>query len=69
MLGHSEYVTYEVHYNLKKIIENGGVIILLDSNVLFAEIAYDRLNNKISLLKGHHSAFDGEKVWRDVKER
>ena len=69
VLGHSEYVTHEVYYNLKKFIENGGVIILLDSNVLFAEIAYDRLNIKISLLKDHYWAFDDEKVWRDVKER
>ena len=69
MLGHSEYVTYEVHYNLKKFIKNGGVIILLDSIALFAKIAYNRLNKKISLLKGHYWAFDGEKAWRDVKER
>ena len=39
VLGHSEYVTHEVYYNLKIFIENGGVIILLDSNALFAEIA------------------------------
>ena len=69
MLGHSEYVTHEEYYNLKKFVENRGIIILLDSNALFAEVAYDPTNNKISLLKGHYWAFDGEKAWRDVKER
>ena len=28
-----------------------------------------QLGNKISLVKGHYWAFDGEKAWRDVKER
>jgi hypothetical protein len=69
VLGHSEYVTHEEYYNLKKFVENGGTIILLDSNTFYAEIDYDPIANKISLVKGHYWAFDGEKAWRDVKER
>ena len=69
VLAHSEYVTHEEYYNLKKFVENGGVIILLDSNALFAEVAYDETSNKISLVKGHYWAFNGETAWRDVKER
>ena len=69
VLGHSEYVTLEEYYNLKKFVENGGVIILLDSNTFYAEVDYDPSNNKISLVQGHYWAFDGEKAWRDVKER
>ena len=69
VLAHSEYVTSEEYYNLKKFIENGGVIILLDANALFTEVVYDPLTNQISLVKGHYWAFDGEKAWRDVKER
>jgi hypothetical protein len=69
VLAHSEYVTQQEYYNFKKFVENGGVIILLDANALFAEVAYDPLDNKISLVKGHYWAFDGQKAWRDVKER
>ena len=69
VLGHSEYVTLEEYYNLKKFVENVGVLILVDSNMFYTEVAYDPLNNKISLVKGHYWAFDGEKAWRDVKER
>ena len=69
MLAHSEYVTFEEYYNFKKFIENGGLMILLDSNALFAEVAYDPTKDKISLLKCHYWALDGEKAWRDVKER
>ena len=32
-------------------------------------IEYDSINNKISLVKGHSWSFDGEKAWRDIKER
>ena len=59
MLAHSEYVTFEEYYNFKKFIENGGVMILLDSNALFAKVAYDPTNNKIIYLKviiGHSMA-------------
>ena len=30
---------------------------------------YDPIANKISLVKGHSWSFDGEKAWRDIKER
>jgi hypothetical protein len=69
ILGHSEYVTQNEYSNLKKFVENGGTIILLDSNTFYAEVDYDPVNNKISLVKGHYWAFDGERAWRAVKER
>ena len=69
VLGHSEYVTHEEYYNLKKFVENGGTIILFDANTFYTEVDYDPIANKISLVKGHSWSFDGEKAWRDVKER
>ena len=69
ILGHSEYVTQNEYSNFKKFVENGGVVILLDANTFYAEVDYDPLNNKVTLVKGHYWAFDGEKAWRDVKER
>jgi hypothetical protein len=69
ILGHSEYVTQQEYHNFKKFVENGGTIILFDANVFYTEVEYDSINNKISLVKGHSWSFDGEKAWRDIKER
>jgi hypothetical protein len=69
ILGHSEYVTQQEYNNFKKFVENGGTIILFDANVFYTEVEYDSINNKISLVKGHSWSFDGEKAWRDIKER
>lgn len=69
ILGHSEYVTQNEYSNFKKFVENGGVIILLDANTFYAEVDYDPINNKITFMRGHYWAFDGEKAWRDIKER
>lgn len=69
ILGHSEYVTQEEYNNFKKFVENGGTIILFDANTFYTEIDYDLINNKITLVKGHTWSFDGEKAWRDIRER
>ncbi len=69
ILGHSEYVTQQEYNNYKKFVENGGTIILFDSNTFYTEIDYDPINNQISLVKGHSWSFDGEKAWRDIQER
>ena len=69
ILGHQEYVTQQEYDNFKRFVENGGILILLDANMFYAEVDYDSTNNKITLVKGHFFAFDGEKAWPDVKER
>ena len=69
ILGHSEYVTQQQYNNYKKFEDNGGTIILFNSNTFYTEIDYDPIGNKISLVKGHSWSFDGEKAWRDIKER
>ena len=69
ILGHSEYVTQQEYNNYKKFVENGGTIILFDSNIFYTEVEYDSINNKITLVSGHSWSFDGEKAWRDIKER
>ncbi len=69
ILGHSEYVTQQEYNNYKKFVENGGTIILFDANIFYTEVEYDSINNKISLVNGHSWSFDGEKAWRDIKER
>ena len=69
ILGHSEYVTQQEYNNFKKFVENGGTIILFDANTFYTEVDYDSINNKITLVKGHTWSFDGEKAWRDIRER
>jgi hypothetical protein len=69
ILGHVEYLTQQEYNNFKKFVENGGTIILFDANTFYTEVDYDPINNKISLVKGHSWSFDGEKAWRDIRER
>ena len=69
VLGHQEYVTQNEYDNFKKFVANGGTLILLDGNVFYAEVKYDRNNNTISLVKGHYWEFNGKSAWRSVEER
>ena len=69
ILGHQEYVTEEEYYNFKKFVENGGILILFDSNVFYTEVAYNPTDEEITLVQGHTWAFDGEKAWSSVYER
>jgi len=69
ILAHSEYVTQNEYTNLKRFVQNGGILFLLDSNTFYAEVKYDNFNNEITFIKGHYWGSDGVKAWRDVKER
>jgi hypothetical protein len=69
ILSHQEYVTQKEYDNLKRFVANGGILILLDGNVFYAEVKYDPINNKITLVKGHGMAFDGKSAWRSIPER
>ena len=69
ILGHQEYVTQREYDNLKRFVGNGGSMIVLDGNVFYAEVKYDRNNNIISLVKGHGWAYNGMSAWRSVNER
>jgi hypothetical protein len=69
ILGHQEYVTKAEYYNFKKFVENGGILILLNANMLYAEVAYNPIDEEITLVQGHSWAFDGEKAWPSVSER
>jgi hypothetical protein len=69
ILGHQEYVTQKEYANLKKFVANGGIMILLDGNVFFAEVKYDRNTDNITLVKGHSWAFNGKSAWRSISER
>ena len=69
ILGHQEYVTQQEYDNLRKFVTNGGTMVLLDSNVFYAEVRYDRNNQNITLVKGHEWAFNGKSAWRSVAER
>ena len=54
---------------MKKFVENGGILILLNSNILYAEVDYNPIDEKITLVQGHSWVFDGEKAWLSVLER
>jgi hypothetical protein len=69
ILGHQEYVTQDEYDNLKRFVANGGTMIILDGNVFYAEVKYDRNTDDITLVKGHSWAFNDESAWRSVNER
>ena len=69
MLEHHEYKTYEEYSHLKTFVNNGGILILLDSNIFFAEVEYDPITGKVTIIKGHDWGFNGKSAWKDVCER
>jgi hypothetical protein len=69
ILGHQEYVTQEEYANLRQFVRNGGTMILLDGNVFYAEVRYDKDTETITLVKGHSWGFNGKSAWRSIGER
>jgi hypothetical protein len=69
VLGHQEYVTQKEYDNLRKFVSNGGTMIILDGNVFYAEVRYDKNTQTVTLVKGHSWAFNGKSAWRSVSER
>ncbi|MGB9169224.1 MAG: N,N-dimethylformamidase beta subunit family domain-containing protein [Nitrososphaeraceae archaeon] len=69
ILGHQEYVTQEEYDNFRKFVENGGILILFNSNIFYTEVAYNPVYEEITLVQGHSWAFDGDKAWLSVMER
>lgn len=69
ILGHQEYVTQKEYDNLKKFVVDGGTMIILDGNVFYAEVKYDRIDQTITLVKGHWWAFNGKSAWKSIGER
>jgi hypothetical protein len=69
VLGHQEYVTQQEYNYLKNFVSNGGTMFLLDGNVFYAQVKFDRNTNTVTLLKGHGWAFNGKSAWKSVAER
>ena len=69
ILGHQEYVTQQEYNYLKKFVSNGGTMLLLDGNVFYAQIKFDRNTSTVTLVKGHGWAFNGRSAWKNVAER
>jgi hypothetical protein len=69
ILGHQEYVTQKEYDNLRQFVRSGGTMIILDGNVFYAEVRYDKNTQTITLVKGHGWAFNGKSAWRSVSER
>ena len=62
-------MTQKEYDNLKHFVENGGTLILLDGNVFYAQVSYDKYHHTITLVKGHGWAFNGKSAWKSVSER
>ncbi|HZA08344.1 MAG TPA: N,N-dimethylformamidase beta subunit family domain-containing protein [Nitrososphaeraceae archaeon] len=69
VIGHQEYVTQQEYDNLRQFVSHGGTLIILDGNIFYAEVKYNRNTQTITLVKGHGWAFNGKSAWRSVAER
>jgi hypothetical protein len=69
ILGHQEYVTQKEYDNLRQFVAGGGTMIILDGNVFYAEVRYDKNAQTVTLVKGHSWAFNGKSAWRSIGER
>jgi uncharacterized membrane protein len=69
ILGHQEYVTQQEYTNIKTFVANGGTMILLDGNVFYAQVGYDRSTQTITLINGHQWGFNGKSAWKSIPER
>ena len=69
ILAHQEYVTQKEYSNFKQFVKNGGTLILVDSNVFFAEVGYDKRTKVVTLVKGHGWEYNGKTAWKSVEDR
>jgi hypothetical protein len=69
VLGHQEYVTQQEYDNLKHFVANGGILVLMDGNIFYTEVKYDRIAHTVTLVKGHGWAYNGKSAWKSVRER
>ena len=42
VIGHQEYVIQQEYDNLRHFVRSGGTMIILDGNIFYAEVTYDR---------------------------
>lgn len=66
---HDEYATQSMYNNYKRFVSNGGTLLALDANILYAEVKYNKDNNTITFVKGHSWEFDGNSAKRSIRER
>jgi N,N-dimethylformamidase beta subunit-like, C-terminal len=69
IIGHQEYVTQQEYDNLKQFVAGGGTMIVLDGNIFYAEVKYDRNTQTVTLVKGHGWSFNGMYALKSVAER
>jgi hypothetical protein len=69
IIGHQEYVTQQEYDNLKQFVAGGGTMIVLDGNIFYAEVKYDRNMQTVTLVKGHGWSFNGMYALKSVAER
>lgn len=62
-LFHQEYATQAEYNNLKQFVENGGTIVFNDGNILTTEVKYNRVNDTVTFVRGHHWQYNGKTAW------
>jgi hypothetical protein len=68
ILGHQEYVTQQEYDNLKRFVANGGTLILLNGNVLYNQVNYDKDSKMLTFVKGHGYYYDGKSAQKSTND-
>ena len=59
ILGFTEYVSLREYNYLKQFVASGGKLIVLDGSSFLAEVNYNFMANRVSLVLGHGWSFNG----------
>ena len=69
ILGFTEYVTLKEYLAYKHFVASGGHILVLSACNFLAEVSYNPLTKRVSLVEGHGWVFNGTAAWRGVYAR
>jgi hypothetical protein len=66
---HEEYVTPKIYEILERFVLDGGTLIVMSGNPLYAEVRYNENSNKVTLVNGHGFAFNNKTAFKGLIER
>lgn len=69
ILGFTEYVTLKEYLAYKHFVASGGHILVLSACNFLAEVSYNPLTKRVSLVEGHGWVFNVTAAWRGVYAR
>src|SRR5256712_8401649 len=69
ILFHEEYVTQKMYDDFKRFVNNGGMILFIDSDFFHVEVSYNENENTVTLMKGHGFEFYSTFAEKGIDQR